>query len=176
MELHPNSLTLFQYWDGRRAGHRMPARADIDPLDVPQLMRYLSLIDVLPTVPRFRYRLIGTGIVEYFGRDSTGWFVDEKAYGASTADVVAFYERSAAGIPVRAVWSGRVTPKFSGRFETIALPLAKDHDKADMLVTLTTRLGPPAAVAPGDSVYLLGEPAADGLPFQMIEVGAVDLG
>ena len=141
-DCHPNSLVLYDYWSRCRGAHRMPARADIDPLDVPQLMRYLSLLDVLPTEPRFRYRLVGTGIVEYFGRDPTGWAVDEAAYGAATQDVVAFYARAASGIAVRALWSGRLTSKYSGRFETICLPLGKDHVTADMLLTLTQRLGP----------------------------------
>jgi hypothetical protein len=176
MDLHPSSHTLFSYWDRCRAGRDMPARADFDPLQIPHVMRFLSLIDILPAAPRFRYRLIGTGIVEYFGRDATGLFVDEKAYGASTADALAFYERGAAGTPVRSIWSGRLTPKFSGRFETIVLPLGKDHEHADMLLTLSVRLGPPDVAADAaDLIYLHGERAADGLPFEILEVGALDL-
>jgi hypothetical protein len=174
-ECHPGSLALYEYWNRCRGPYKMPARADIDPLEVPQLMRYLSLLDVLPGEPRFRYRLVGTGIVEYFGRDPTGWTVDQSAYGASTGDVVAFYSRAASGVPVRAMWSGRLTSKYSGRFETICMPLGKDHVTADMLLTLTQRLGP-LQIGFGDTgqaPYMRPEiKSADNDPFESFEAAS----
>lgn len=171
-ECHPSSLVLYDYWNRCRGAHKMPSRADIDPLDVPQLMRYLSLLDVLPTEPRFRYRLVGTGIVEYFGRDPTGWYVDEAAYGAATADVVAFYSRAASGIAVRALWSGRLTSKYSGRFETICMPLGKDHVTTNMLLSLTQRLGPiePGSGDTGQAPYMRPElKSAENDPFETFQ-------
>jgi hypothetical protein len=171
-ECHPRSLALYEYWNRCRGAHKMPARADFDPLAVPQLMRYLSLLDVLPGEPRFRNRLVGTGIVEYFGRDPTGWPVDEAAYGPATADVVAFYSRAASGIAVRALWAGRLTSKYSGRFETICLPLGKDHVAADMLLTLTQRLGPIEAgfADTGQAPFMRPElKSAENDPFETFE-------
>ncbi len=50
----------------------MPMRADIDPLDLRGHLGSLVLIDVLPGLADFRMRLIGSKIVEAYGRDSTG--------------------------------------------------------------------------------------------------------
>jgi hypothetical protein len=56
-------LEFYEYWlgKGRGAGKAMPARADIDPLDIPALLANVFLIDVVPGNPRrFRFRLVGT--------------------------------------------------------------------------------------------------------------------
>jgi hypothetical protein len=66
---------LFAYWDSKRPGpDRLPSRADIDPAEIPALLSRIWMTDVLHTETglRFRERLVGTGLVELFGRDTTG--------------------------------------------------------------------------------------------------------
>jgi hypothetical protein len=66
--------TAYEYWDERRAGRTMPARADVDPSDIPALLPFVILTDVLCQDPlEFRYRLIGTAICDRIKRDYTGW-------------------------------------------------------------------------------------------------------
>jgi len=62
---------LAAYWQSKCAGRFAPRRADIDPLDLRVHMPYLFLVDVLPD-DEFRYRLMGTALVEGTGRDITG--------------------------------------------------------------------------------------------------------
>lgn len=50
----------------------MPSRSDIDPTDIPKLLPYVTLIDVLANPLDFRYRLIGTEIRNISRRDYTG--------------------------------------------------------------------------------------------------------
>lgn len=71
-----------RYWHGKRGGRLMPARRDIDPTEIPRLLAHLQMIDVIDRGARFRYRLVGTAIVETFGQDYTGRFVDEQFLGA----------------------------------------------------------------------------------------------
>ena len=59
----------------------MPARRDIDPTDLSRVLPYLQLIEAVAP-DRFRYRLVGTAIVQTFGHDYTGRFLDELALGA----------------------------------------------------------------------------------------------
>jgi hypothetical protein len=67
---------LLTYWRSKHVGLRPPSRADIDPIeDIPSLVRSLFLMDVVGG--QFRYRLIGSDIVEWAGRDSTGKLIDE---------------------------------------------------------------------------------------------------
>ncbi len=69
---NPRFVELKAYWDRKRGGRAMPMRADIDPLDLRGHLGSLVLIDVLPGLADFRMRLIGSKIVEAYGRDSTG--------------------------------------------------------------------------------------------------------
>jgi hypothetical protein len=69
----PELIELYDYWVARRGSRPMPARADINPADIPRHLQNLMLVDVLPGEPvRFRYRLIGTRVVAATGEDRTG--------------------------------------------------------------------------------------------------------
>ena len=50
----------------------MPARRDIDPAEIPDLLPNVVLVDVERDPPDFRYRLIGTAITARLARDYTG--------------------------------------------------------------------------------------------------------
>lgn len=63
---------LLGYWENCRGGRAIPARADLDPLHIPRLLSSVMLIDVLRDPLDFRYRLIGTRIVERLKSDYTG--------------------------------------------------------------------------------------------------------
>jgi hypothetical protein len=74
---------LYRYWCDKRGARSMPARADIDPLELRELMGSLFLIDVKREPPRFRYRLAGGRIVEMVGNELTGRSIDEYKYGGA---------------------------------------------------------------------------------------------
>jgi hypothetical protein len=63
---------LLAYWRSRCQGQTFPARADIDPIDIPSLLEHLLLLDVLRDPLDFRYRLVGGHIVEHTGRNLQG--------------------------------------------------------------------------------------------------------
>jgi hypothetical protein len=71
---------LHGYWQAKRGRRDLPLRSDIDPVDIPELLPTLILLDVLSeagqTAPRFRFRLVGTRMVEMFGRDPTGQILE----------------------------------------------------------------------------------------------------
>lgn len=66
----------YSYWRRKAAGRAMPCRADIDPTDIPALLRDTMLVDVLPD-GRYRYRLIGTANTQAHGVSATGRYLDE---------------------------------------------------------------------------------------------------
>jgi hypothetical protein len=84
----PRFLELKQYWDAKRGARRMPTRADIDPIELRKHLGWIELVDVLPDRSDFRYRLLGTGITEGYGRDNTGKTVTE-VYGKDDANYAA---------------------------------------------------------------------------------------
>lgn len=73
----PGARFLYEYWQRKRGQRRMPARADIDPLELKPVLGRLLLIDVHREPLDFRYRLAGTKTYDIFGHDLTGWSVRE---------------------------------------------------------------------------------------------------
>lgn len=63
---------LHDYWLRKRGERRMPARADIDPLELKPVLGRLLLLDVQRAPLDFRYRLAGTKTYHIFGHDLTG--------------------------------------------------------------------------------------------------------
>lgn len=51
------------YWADKRGDRALPLRSDLDPVEIPQLLRHLILIDVLDGPRDYRYRLMGDEIL-----------------------------------------------------------------------------------------------------------------
>jgi len=75
--IDPGLQRLYAYWDDKRGTRRWPARADIDPLDLRELLGSIVIVDVVGDPPRFCYRLFGTKIAARAGFEMTGKHVDE---------------------------------------------------------------------------------------------------
>lgn len=60
------------YWQRIRGKREMPARADLHPGDIPKLLPYIILMDVLHDPLDFRFRLIGTEIDRIVARNYKG--------------------------------------------------------------------------------------------------------
>ena len=63
---------LLSYWSDRRDGRDMPARSDIDPLQIRDLIGDLSIVDVRQGDARYVYRLHCSRQVELLGQELTG--------------------------------------------------------------------------------------------------------
>ncbi len=68
----PQLRELLAYWEGKCGERPMPARADIDPIDLPGLLPHLILVDTAAALADFRYRLFGTEVCKGFEGDRTG--------------------------------------------------------------------------------------------------------
>lgn len=67
---------LGAYWRARcEAVGGVPARAQIDPADLRPLLPNLFIVDVEADPRRFRYRLVGTAVVEYNQLEFTGRYL-----------------------------------------------------------------------------------------------------
>ncbi len=100
---HPVLQRFFAYWRAKAGTRSMPVRADLDPIDFRYALGYVLLVDVERNPQRFRFRLYGSGLVNYFGDgDYTGKYADEllpadyapfvvKAYADTVARRVPYY-------------------------------------------------------------------------------------
>ena len=89
----PELRALYEYWLSKCADGTAPTRADLDPLDIPHLLRFIYLVDVEREggKPRYRFRLIGTYVVHISGRDSTGMYLDSPDYGPERSSIIPSY-------------------------------------------------------------------------------------
>ncbi len=66
---NPDLLRLFDYWRSKRGGRLMPARQDIDPLEIGWALSRIFLMDYTPE-QGFVYRLAGAEISKVFERSN----------------------------------------------------------------------------------------------------------
>jgi PAS domain-containing protein len=75
IEHHPRFKRLANYLSSKAPPAGLPGRQHIDPLEIPDLLPHLMLIDVVPAQfepARYHIRLVGTEVV-----DGTGRYVEE---------------------------------------------------------------------------------------------------
>ena len=91
---HPDTITMYQYWRNKCGDRAMPARSDIDPVEMPKrLIPGICIVDLVADERRFVYRLVGTADVEVRGEDPTGQSVSEGYFGPSAEDALSCYSK-----------------------------------------------------------------------------------
>jgi hypothetical protein len=68
----PTLQQALAYWNEKRGHRPMPARADIDPMEMIPILPHVILLDVLRDPLDFRYRLIGTLVEDHMSAPYTG--------------------------------------------------------------------------------------------------------
>jgi hypothetical protein len=131
----PLRRRLYEYWDEKRAGRAMPARADIDPVEMAFALGNIILADVLDEVPpRFRIRLHGTTLVQYAGYDLTGKMLDDMPLPEFRERARQSFSKVARdGEPLHLA-ADRVIDERMRRYETMLMPLSSDGTRVDMLL------------------------------------------
>ena len=138
---------LFGYWREKRGDRAMPARADLDPLEIPTLLPIVGLIDVLDGGARFRYRLVGTEMVDMDGHDPTGRFLDQVLPDSGYADYLIglFREVARERRPLYGESDFRGQGRIERRVRRLFMPLSYDGRSVDMIfggqVTIGFRRG-----------------------------------
>lgn len=71
----------YAYWLSKLRDGRLPSRTALRPAEIPRLLPHVMLLDVQRT-PRwdFRFRLIGTQVVEHLHSDYTGSWMSENEH------------------------------------------------------------------------------------------------
>jgi hypothetical protein len=68
---HPRLRQLLEFWLVQRGDRPMPDRSAIDAIALWEWLGNLALVEADPA-GEFKYRVYGTGLAEYYGRDLTG--------------------------------------------------------------------------------------------------------
>ena len=136
---HPSTKAIHRYWLEKCGDSPMPARSDIDPLEMPKgVLPGVCLVDVVPDERRYVCRLLGTADAEVRGNDPTGKSVREGFFGPSAETVLANYDRV---VSARAQYlDPRRYVATTGHYvtqETIFLPLSDDGKTARLRCSAT---------------------------------------
>jgi hypothetical protein len=127
---HPVLADVHDYWKAKCADRAMPSRREILPNELRDYLGWIVLLDVLPGLDDFRYRLVGTLVSRYFYFDSTGKTIREAfaAWPKATIDSVIAVHRNCARdktvlhLVGKNNWMGQVYEDF----ESLYLPLSDD--------------------------------------------------
>ncbi len=134
---HPKLQRFYLYWKKLHPPGRLPGRQHFDPLDIPDLLAALWLLDVQREPFRLRYRVVGTRIIEAIGREVTGMWLDQ-AHPHLVNDA-AYFDRYRTIVETRTPNRRRGKPKAWAQdeyreVENLAAPLASDGETVDMIL------------------------------------------
>jgi len=126
---------LYDYWRSRYRGGRLPSRHDIDPLDIPDLLPNLFLLDVVGDAEDFVFRLAGTLVEDAFSMPLRGRSIAEIQRAAGTPIPVAQHiEVARGGGPRYREGSVLVAGRDHWRTHRLLLPLSSDGRAVDVLI------------------------------------------
>lgn len=135
----PLLVELFSYWLKQRGERRVPARADIDPVDIPQLLPHIALTEIIEdpcsNAIRVRYRLAGTQIEERFGCSMTNCYFDELKQGLYFDYIMGLYRRLMADMaPIYSENVFGTEGEHVLRAKRLMLPLSDDQKAVNMVL------------------------------------------
>jgi hypothetical protein len=133
---HPSLQSLFAYWTLKRGSRLLPSRADIQPAEIKPLLPDVMIYNVGGPSGPFIVRLMGENVVNFTGRNRTGYSVTDGKSDDATAAMNAVLAqvvetktpRFRAG---KAFWQKE---KAYRKFESCFLPLSPDGESVDMIL------------------------------------------
>lgn len=137
LDRHPRFQKLAAYLASKAPAGKLPGRQHIDPVEIPRLLPYLTLVDVVRADgrQRYRYRLVGTDVVSKTAVDITGKWIEEAFPEPAASTIIKAYDGVVATHEPH-YWAHVIT--VPGRehihFERVVFPLARDGETVDMLI------------------------------------------
>ena len=121
-------LRLFDYWHRLRGDRSMPARGDIDAVDIWSLLPNVHLSEWHSDPDRVRYRLAGTELVASIGREISGrWLTEFHTDPKDVAETVALYRQAIARrAPIIGRTVGTTARLGIDSFEWVVCPLSSN--------------------------------------------------
>jgi hypothetical protein len=134
----PQTKAFFAYWDAKRRGRVMPARRDLDPIEMKDWLPGIQLIDVFENPRRLIYRLVGQVEVEMRGFNHLGHNVEEAFFAVSKDEALRNYSLTIDDQSMVYDWARYAAAAgFQVSQETIFLPLSDDGVHVNMVITFT---------------------------------------
>ena len=120
----PDLAALHTHWKALSGDRPFPSRDQFAPEDVGKLLPRLALVEVGETLDRYRFRVWGSELVDFFGEDRTWRYFEELRYIENWEIVFQSYEEVASlGKPMFLSARQLSSEKKYQRYQRIILPL-----------------------------------------------------
>ena len=125
---------LYQCWEAMLERHPRPGRQHFDPIEVPDLLPYLIMVDCHNDAKSFRIRLAGTEVVRWHGSEITGKYLQE-VWLCGLLALEEEYRLAAMGLAPR-YSSGQLENNLGldQKVEHLLLPLSSDGEQTDRIL------------------------------------------
>jgi hypothetical protein len=127
------------YWQHKRGARHMPQRADIDPVEMPDLLPFVRLVEVVAP-GQYRYRLVGTEVEQFHGGlKFNGRFVHEALPPALAVHIVPVYDdcvRERRPIFLENTFLVPHTDRVARHSRVLYLPLSQDDQTVSMVLVV----------------------------------------
>ena len=135
--VHTKLRQFYAYWLSKTVGDRIPALADIHPVDIPKLLSSIAILDRVDG--DFRFRLLGEGVHPPCGHRFKGRMLRAAMAGERPCQTLREYELCADACRPVCIHNARETADGLDRrpFDRLLLPLAQDHRSVTMVIACT---------------------------------------
>ncbi|MCK6452352.1 MAG: PAS domain-containing protein [Alphaproteobacteria bacterium] len=139
--VHPVLRALADYWQSKRRRGGLPRLGDLDPpMEIPRLTAHMSILAIEGDPPRFRYRRMGSAIVQDRRhrriKDATGHYADEVDFHLASSDVIgAMTDVTSRAVPYREHGQYESGDYALLHYEWVILPLAGETARVSFLMT-----------------------------------------
>jgi hypothetical protein len=131
---------LFDYWRRSAGRRRMPARSDLDPVEVPKLLPHLGLIDVRKGMDQACFSLTGTRWHDIYGQEITGKRIADVFSGDCAEYWRGIHARVVVeGLPLHGVVRGPADGRDHVVLCWLRLPLSEDGGRVDRILCHDTK-------------------------------------
>ncbi len=149
-----NQRRVYDYWRCCAGARRMPSRADIDPVAIPDLLPSIAILDCAGPLEDVRYRLAGTRLREIFGVELTNQRVFDLDLGSRRDYWMAAYSKVIGEkTPMQGALKGPLASRDHIILFWLRLPLSDDGKTVNKILSYDT--GMPVSVATADEPHAM---------------------
>jgi hypothetical protein len=133
----PKVRHLHEYWHSKRLPNQLFAfRKDIDPMELRGLLPLITVLDVEHAPLRFRYRLVGTRVVEYNHQEFTGLYLGEVGWQDESMLLGAYEQSVVERRPNLGFYAWDLRSGGTGRCEFGIFPLTQDGETIHQVISI----------------------------------------
>ena len=127
------------YWQGKCGARHMPCRADVDPVEISDLLPYVRLVDVVAP-GQYRYRVVGTELEQmHGGLKFAGRFVHEALPPPLADQVIPVYDacvRERRPVYLENRFLAPDLERVARHSRVLFLPLSEDDETVSMVLVV----------------------------------------